>query len=325
MRLNKKSITGISLSAAGLVALADLSTIKKRTALAGSASIFDILFLAPGIHTQQDASNVNEGELPATAAMTTGYIFRVENQATVSFLQTLGEPGHLVTVTVARVNSTRFGALFGQLFVGGPIVSCLYLTGIMLTIAFIALLGSIHDYWAVGVLLMLISARLLNTVVIKRRAAVGWKGAAEPGVEGDLLVLLSQDRWVRIKGLVDDLKTITSGQWLREQTSIEGFASAFATLLVYVAAALAVNASTVGSLLIAILLTVSVALLGLCNSLTRDLHMFGCRVSMLGVPKKYERRLKLAEELIKETKRDDWAIGLGLIRASEGNQSQVVL
>ena len=100
MLLNKESLTGISLEAAGLVALADLSTIKERTALVGSVSLLDILFLAPGIHTQQEASNVNGGELPVTGAMTTGYVFRIENQATVSYLQRIGEPGALVTIQV---------------------------------------------------------------------------------------------------------------------------------------------------------------------------------------------------------------------------------
>jgi hypothetical protein len=97
----------------------------------------------------------------------------------------------------------------------------------------------------------------LNTVVIKRQAVFGRKSASEPGVHGNLPVLLSQDRWIQIRGLVDDLKLVTSEQWLREQTTTEGFASALATLLVYVAAA---NASTVRSLLIAILLLISAAL-----------------------------------------------------------------
>jgi hypothetical protein len=44
------SISGISLDAAGLVALADLNTIAQRTAIVGSASLLDCLVLAPGIH-----------------------------------------------------------------------------------------------------------------------------------------------------------------------------------------------------------------------------------------------------------------------------------
>ena len=319
MQINKSSITKISLDAAGLVALADLSSISQRTALTGSASIFDVLFLAPGIHTQQNASEVNGGELPTTAAMTTGYVFRIENQATVNYLQNIGEPGSLVTLSVvSRKARSPLLRPLRDLFAAGVIPSFLYFIGIALSITSIAILGAIRDYWAVGVLLMLITARFLNMVVLKRRAHKGWKGAPEPGVEGDLLVLLSQDRWVRMKGLVDDLKTVTSGQWLRDQTTIEGFATAFATLLVYSAAALASNASKVGSLIIATLLLVSVGLLGLCNAFTHDLQMYECKVRVIEGPKKYFRRLDMAKELIEEIGSDDWAIALGLILPPPG-------
>jgi hypothetical protein len=57
-------------------------------------------------------------------------------------------------------------------------------------------------------------------------------GALEPGVKGDLLVLLSQDRWVRIRGLVDDLKAVASGSWLRKPTALEQFMTTLATILV---------------------------------------------------------------------------------------------
>ena len=100
MRHADELIGGIALDSAGLVALADLSTIKQRTALMGSGCIFDILLLAPGIHTQQDATSVNGGELPQAGEMKTGYVFRIENPATVNYLQRVGKTGHLVTVSV---------------------------------------------------------------------------------------------------------------------------------------------------------------------------------------------------------------------------------
>ena len=237
------TITGISLDAANLVALADLKTIAHRTALIGSASILDILFLAPGIHCQQAASEVNQGEYPATGAMTTGYVFRVENQATVSFLQRIGEPGHLTNVTVSGEQAKPYG-LFLELVRSAPLASLLYLSGLACTITVIVLLAVIHDGWALGVLGMLMLARLLNVAVIKRRSKMGWKGAPEPGVPGDLLIIVSQDRWIRMRGMVDDLKVVTAGQWLREMTTLESFVVSFATLLVYGSAALAGNAST---------------------------------------------------------------------------------
>jgi len=308
-KLNKASISGISLDAVGLIALADLSTISQRTALSGSASLLDVLILAPGMHRQQAASEVNGGELPTTGAMTTGYVFRIENQATVSFLQGIGEPGCLVNVRVARQD--RKGRF--HLLDGGMAAALFYLIGALLTPMVLIVLGIIHDFWAIGVLLMLMFVRLINVVVIRRRTVKGWKGIEEPGVEGDLLALLNQDRWVRLRGLVDDLKEVTSGQWMRDETTIEGFATAFATLLVYVSAALATNASTLGSLFMGCLLLSSVALLGLCNAMTEKLQMFGCVVYQEGEPKRYKRRLQMAEEMIALAKRDDWAIGMGLI------------
>lgn len=322
MRLRKNAIAGLSLDAVGLVALANLSTIKQRTALTGSATYFDALFLAPGIHTQQEAGDVNGGELPACGAMTTGYMFRVENQATVSWMLNVGRPGCLVT---AEAVERKLSSPFAVFCSGSLTASLLYLSGIALSLASLAVLGAIGDFWAVGVLLMLITSRALNTIVIKRRTQLGWKGKPEPGVRGDLLILLSQDRWVRLRGLVDDLKAVTSGQWLREQSTVENFASACATLLVYLSAALAYNASTVGSLFIGTLLLVSAALLGLCNSLTDDLHMFGRRVHVTDGPKAYARRLDMADELIKEVGTKDWAIAMGIILPPAGSQPAKVI
>jgi len=316
------AIKGISLEASGLIALADLHSIANRTALTGSSSLLDIFFLAPGIHCQQAADEVNRGEYPTTGAMTSGYVFRIENQATVGYLQRVGRPGHLVNVAVSslRPSPPRY-----SLFLIGILASTLYLSGIALTITIVALLVTIHDWWGLGVLGMLMLARLLNVVVIKRRVRIGWKGVSEPGVHGDLLVLLSQDRWVRLQGLVDDLKAVTAGQWLRDKTPVESFCAAAATLLVYTSAALASNASKVGSLLIACLLLISAALLGLSNSVVRRLQMFGRTVYVEGEPKAYTRRLDLAHELIEVSQRDDWAIAMGLIVPPTSAAQHVIL
>ncbi|KAG2008358.1 hypothetical protein CC2G_013796 [Coprinopsis cinerea AmutBmut pab1-1] len=320
MSLSKSSISGLSLDAAGLIALADLTTIAERTALRGNASWLDVLFLAPGIHRQQLAAEVNKGEHPVCGAMHSGYVFRVENQATVAFLQRVSTTGHLTVVQVdSPVEEGRIWQKLRSWFAPKYFApSVLYLTGFTFTLISIALIGAIRDFWALGVLCMLIGARLINTVVIKRRAQLTWKGAPEPGVMGDLFVLLSQDRWVRIQGTVDDLKAVTAGQWLRDEQTIESFFTALATLLVYLSAALAPNTSTVGSLIIAVLILTSVALLGLANSLTRDLMMFGRTLRVSEGPKAYARRLDLAKELVEQSGRDDWAIGIGMILPKSG-------
>lgn len=176
--LNTSSIPRTPLSATGLVALADLTVIPYRTALTGTASFFDVLLLAPGIHKQQTASEVNGGELPTTGAMTTGYVFRVENQATSSYFQRIGKPGHLVTASVALCTKptgvTRILRLPNH--DGGVIPMILYLLPIAATITTIVILGTIQDYWGLSVMLMLILARFINVVVIKRRSKLGWKG-----------------------------------------------------------------------------------------------------------------------------------------------------
>ncbi|KZT22977.1 hypothetical protein NEOLEDRAFT_1039605, partial [Neolentinus lepideus HHB14362 ss-1] len=293
--------------AAGLIALADLKTPGYRIALKGTSSFLDALFLVPGIHCQRYVSNVNGAEYPATGAMTTGYVFRTENEATVYYLQRVGLPGHLVTLEV--LPTAPKPALFSK----DALVRALYLVGIVSTLAVTLCLYQIQDLWGLYVVAMLITARLLNILVIKRRSKLGWKGAPEPGVKGDLLILLSQDRWVRMRGLVDDLKTVTSGSWMREETTVESFFVNVGTILVYASPAVAVNASAAGGLLIGSLLLITLALLGLCNALTETQHMFGRTLRIVEPPKKYRRRLDLVEELVKVSGRNDWAIGMGMI------------
>ncbi|KAK0219185.1 hypothetical protein IW262DRAFT_1084298 [Armillaria fumosa] len=312
----KSSISGITLESAGLVALADLPTVAVRTALMGTASWIDILVLAPGMHQQQSADEVNRSEFPQTGSLTNGYVFRIENPATVNYLQRIGRTGHLVTARVKpkpmpknpSKNSYVDLSLphYHTFYIAGDFVALLYLLCPILTIIVFALVGSMRDWWALAVLGMLVLSRTINVFVIKRRASdsKGWKGGDEKkSEEGDLLVVLSQDRWVRLRGKLADVKRVTAGQWLRDEDRVENLAVGFATLLVYAAAALAGNASTIGSLLIAVLLLCSVALLALCNSLTHRLQMYDCIVEEdRKERKKYERRMQMVKVLVEEVK-----------------------
>jgi len=166
--------SGTSLDAAGLVALADLSTIANRTATIGSASLLDILFLAPGIHRHQKASEVNFGEQPATASLTTGYRFQIENPATVNYMQKVGVTGHLVNIYVEQQQA--IGIWNRYCLKGGVLSSVLFLIGPMLTLAASCFMGVVRDWWGLGIILALIFARLLNVIVIRRRSTCGWKG-----------------------------------------------------------------------------------------------------------------------------------------------------
>ncbi|KAH6909353.1 hypothetical protein BKA70DRAFT_1278275 [Coprinopsis sp. MPI-PUGE-AT-0042] len=327
MTLSTSSLSRVSLDAAGLVALADLTSIAERTALRGDASWLDVLFLAPGIHRQQQAADINRSEYPICGAMTSGYVFRVENQATVAFLQKVGKTGHLTVIQVDSPDENKNRIIKNLKSLLAPpnlAPSVFYLLGISFSIVAVALVSAAEDWWGLGVLAMLIGARLINTIVIKRRAQPAWKGAKEPGVMGDLLVLLSQDRWVRIQGTVDDLKVVTAGQWLRDEETVESFFTAFATLLVYTAAALVPNTSNLAALILILLTLSSAGLLGLSNSLTKDLTMFGRTLRVSQTPKQYPRRLVMAEELIAESQRRDWAVRMGLVLPDKGDTATQV-
>ncbi len=308
----------MSLDAAGLVALAELTTIGQRTALTGTGALLDTLVLCPSIQRQQAATELNGGEYPAVAALTSGYVFRVENPATVTYLQKISRTGHLTTLSVTNFSKkqTRIAQLLSifYTFENSTLMSAIaYLTAALLTLVILMFFVISEDWWGLFVIFLLIFARFCNTVIIRRRSRVGWKGASEPGVRGDLLILLSQDRWVRMRGAVDGLKTVTSGQWLHEMTFVESSVAAFATLLVYLDAALASNLKQSGKVLLLVLLIGSAGLLAIANVRTDKLQMHGNIVKLDGPRKKYGRRRDMADELIKETGREDWAIRLGLI------------
>ena len=323
------SLQGPSLDATGLIALADLTTLATNTALNGTSSFLDLLVLCPGIHRQQHATELNGGEYPPTAALTTGYVFRVENQATVFYLQKMGVSGHLVTLSVEELQEPKERKPNLETLRRIMTISfLLYITPVLLTLSALVFVILIEDWWALAILLILILARAVNTTVVRRRSGPSWKGVKEPGVKGDLLILLSQDRWVRLQGPVDALKAVTAGQWLRDMTFCESAFTAIATLMIYINAAITTNASQAGESIILTLLLLSVGLLAMSNERQESFYMHGCKVQVDGKPKKYARRLDLANDLIKYTGREDWAIRLGMIhqKADDAkNTAKVVL
>lgn len=298
--------------------LADLTTVAMRTALTGTASWLDVLVLCPGLHRQQAAPSLSEGECPATAAMTSGYVFRVENAATVVFLQKIGVTGHLTTVHVTA-GEQKGGWLQGMLRTvydgddASAVAAVAYLTAVLLTLASGAWLVVFEDWWAVSFMGILVLARAVNVLIIRRRARTGWKGAPEPGVNSDLIILMTQDRWIRMRGATDNVKVVTSGNWMRDAGFWENSGEAMATLLVYLDVGLAVNATERGMAVLLILVFCSAGLLAIANHHTTILKMHGKVMKMEGEPRAYERRRVLADELIAETGRDDWALGLGMI------------
>lgn len=315
---SKTSSLNVSLDAAALLALADLKTISLRTALTGTSTLLDTFILCPGIHRQQSATELNGGEFPACAAMTSGFVFRVENPATVLFLQKVGLTGQLTTLSVRRSKpldtySLKFLSTLLTFQNASVLSSIAYLITVCMTTVALSLLAQLQDWWGLLVVFFLCFSRLCNVVVIRRRTSVSWQGAAEPGVKGDLLILLSQDRWIRMQGMIDDLKAVTSGQWLRDMTFVESSVASFATLLVYLDAVLASNVSQAGKIILLVLLIASAGVLAIANETTRMLQMHGRVIQVEGSRTKYRRRLDMVEQLVKDSGRDDWALRMGMI------------
>ena len=302
-----------SFATAGLVVLADLKTVALRTALTGTSSLLDPLIICPGLQKQQDAPELSKGEYPACAAMTTGYVFRVENEATVFHLQRMGRTGHLTTVKVSHETTGTLSTWTTWVCYHCAVTSFVLAT---------ALLFFFEDWWAVFSVVLLVLVRLVNVIILRRRAVMGWKGEPEPGIQGDLLVVLSQDKWIRMQGAVDDLKPITSGQWLREPTFAESSLISTANILIYLHVALLSNARLEGHIVIFVLLICSAALLGTVNACTHSFRMYGRSICADGPPKGYKRRLDLADELIRATGRKDWAIRMGMVQADDPLSSE---
>ena len=301
--------------------MADLRSIQERTALTGTSTFLDCLILCPGLHLQQRAVNLHNGEYPACGAMTSGFVFRVENPATVFYLQRVGRTGHLTEVIVSELHDRDHWyswvlSMFFSFHTTTTISTLAYMTAVLWTSTAIVLMALVRDFWGVGVVGIFILTRLCNVIVIRRRARVGWAGKSEPGVRGDLLILLTQDRWVRMTGYVDDLKAVTSGQWLQDENTWEGWVNASATIMVYLDAALVTNVQQFGKILLVLLLIGSVGLLALANLSTKKMQMHG-RLLEVGERKAYARRLDMATEMIKLHKRSDWAKQMGLIPNEE--------
>lgn len=257
------------------------------------------------MHRQQEAPQLSNGEYPICAAMTSGYVFRIENQAMVHYLQKVGKTAHLTTLSISGRQHLQ----------EKPPPNVSYIVATTLTLATIPILLSMNDGWGVFVIGTLLLVRLINVLVLRRRAQQGWKGQPEPDQKSDLMVLMNNDRWIRVRGQVDDVKAVTSGEWLRDMTLKESTAISFAALLTYLTAALSINMTVHGQVVFVLLLFGSAGLLGYVNECTNTLEMYGRLVSVSGEQKAYERRLDLADELILETGRKDWAVRLGMIKA----------
>ncbi|PBK92150.1 hypothetical protein ARMGADRAFT_1080936 [Armillaria gallica] len=135
----------------------------------------------------------------------------------------------------------------------------------------------------------LVNSSLINLVVTRRRSIQNLSG--EPGGEYDLLIRLSQDRWIRLQGADADLRTVVACQGLRARSAMEGFAVSFGTVSVHLAVALSANISPAGCLVIVCLVLCSSIFMALRNSLNPCLQTMDRVVRVEGRPTRYEERM----------------------------------
>ncbi|KAI0201711.1 hypothetical protein F4808DRAFT_423545 [Astrocystis sublimbata] len=289
-------IPGVDISAAGLLALADLSTVAQRTRISG-ASWLDALLLAPGLHYQQAADAVLS-ELPSpynavesVAGKTSSYA--IANTATLHYLERVGRANQRVIVDVGTLPPRSYfpygdqrkqrsrghrSMIWRDQEAGiGWVSQLLYLASPLLTAVAFVFMVLLREWWGVAALLGLMLSRILNIWIIKQRTKRPKPVPVGPNsdVLTEYLVDLGKGRVVCLRGLASDLQAITRTSWLRDQTHVEGYLEAAAKLTVYLVAAFSGNLSQIGSIIFLGLLLITAGLLGLSNAHARALSMYG--------------------------------------------------
>lgn len=306
-------IPNLSLSAGGLLALADLNTIAQRTAITGGSSWWDALVLAPGLHYQQAADALDQesapglsAELGLTAAIESlgdGKEVRryaIKNIAMVNFLKRLWQDeqqdgevtlnvglaknGEEVDRLVKRMTAilnrqSRMPVTIDSGIELDWLSHVFYLCSPVLTIiasTFMTLLG---DWWGLSFIYALMVSRLLNIWIIKQRSQHS-RAPPLPPIPNDnrpteYTIDLGANRRVILRGLNSDLQAVTTQIWLRNKSNIDGYLEAVAKLIVYLVAAFSGNLTQAGALVLMSLLLTSAGLLGLSNAHIRGLQMHG--------------------------------------------------
>jgi hypothetical protein len=183
--------------------------------------------------------------------------------------------------------------------------------------------------FAIASISLLLLSRFLSIITLRARTTSpsSWHGQSEPGVKGDLLILLSEDRWIRMKGPVDDLKAVTSGSWLLSRPGPPTYPIICETMdwiagmLVYIAAIVLVSAPNQDKIILVLYVLLGHGALALHNATSSELVMNDRRLKVSSQPgsgvKKYPRRLDMARELVKETGRSDFAVRLGILNPDD--------
>ncbi|PBK92139.1 hypothetical protein ARMGADRAFT_967472 [Armillaria gallica] len=289
--MSQNSLSPTLIQASDVVLLARLATSPEEV-----HSFIDAFSLSFDIHGPQHPSSIYPCDISVPGATRVGDEppSRIENPATSRFLQTIGRSGYIINAKVSLSPSpyphlSPLNRHLNSLFVARVLAMLLYILSPTLTVTAAVFLGCIQDLWALGLLMTFVNARMINLAVARRRRIQDLSG--EPGGEYDLLIRLSQDRWIRLRGAEVDLRIVVACQGLRSRSSLEGFAVSFGTISVYLAVALSPNISPAGSLVIICLVFCSSIFMALRNSLTPCLQTLNRVVRVEGEPTRYEERI----------------------------------
>ncbi|KAK4196182.1 hypothetical protein QBC40DRAFT_314047 [Triangularia verruculosa] len=292
-----KPFPGISVSAGGLLALANLQTIAKRTAITGGASWADVFVLAPGLHHQQAAGDLIQKGTGVTRVVdqhgNEGTV-KLNNAATAGYIHSVAKPGEEVILDINRQAPMRHSVL--------NLSNLLYLTTLLLTFITIAIIILFRDWWCLSFIFLYMTSRFINIWIIKRRTAPprddhhdnddinpskSHSHSSSTSTSSSsssrhrsrsrfsrsaqraamyIISLGDATAAVRLRGKLSDLKAVTSDAWLRNKTDVEGYLEAAATLIVWVVAALSGNMTQVGNLAVMVLMILSAGLLAVSNS-----------------------------------------------------------
>ncbi|KAK0656783.1 hypothetical protein B0T16DRAFT_294130, partial [Cercophora newfieldiana] len=302
-------IPGVSLSAGGLLALADLSTVGMRTVITGGSSWLDTLLLAPGLHYQQAADELARRTSSSNAILSAveqihggqSVTLNINNAATANYIRRIAKPGETVTLDVGLRLKRSESGLHATIWAVddiphlGWLSHAFYLASPVLTVAAIILTVLLRDWWALGSLLALMLSRLLNIWVIKQRtkhhtaspptlmtstaAATTTPSSSRHHLKARLteyIVSLSDGKSsVKLRGTPDDLRAITVDSWLRSKTHVEGYLEAAAKLIVFLVAAVSGNMTQAGAIVMMTLLLITAGLLALSNANAKSFRING--------------------------------------------------
>ncbi|KAK9443490.1 hypothetical protein VB005_02769 [Metarhizium brunneum] len=294
-------IPSLSLSAAGLLALADLHTVAQRTVITGGSSWLDALVLAPGLQYQQAVDALSRTKDPILSAVLqrppgqSETVYSVNNAAMAQYIRRLWQeasPSGTPTLNVgvrkgptprqqaeairralARLTTRRRGRTAHAEI--DWLSHVFYLLSPVLTLAASTFMVLLADWWGLSFIAALMASRILNIYSIKQRARPSPLPVLAKDHDGEYAVLLGDGSRVLLRGLGSDIRAMTAQIWLRRQTVAEGYLEAAAKLLVYLVAAFSGNQTQAGAMVLMALLVSSAALLGLSNAHARGLQVNG--------------------------------------------------